>query len=247
VQEYLNALAADSTASSTLQRVVSDLRGYWRYLQSLEIAADGPGPFSALSIAAGGKSERGRKREPFTPKEVSKLIAEARKGGDEQLADAVTIFGYSGLRLDELASMKTEQVRQGCFHIKEESDGKTEAATRIVPIHSKIIGLVKRLCRASKDGYVISGLPKGGKYGKRGISLGERFGRLRTAMGFDGRYVLHSIRHTVTTQLERAGVPENVAADILGHEKPRVTYGNYGHGSSLKQNRAAIEKLKYPR
>jgi hypothetical protein len=51
----------------------------------------------------------------------------------------------------------------------------------------------------------------------------------------------------VTTQLQHAGVLESVAADLLGHEKPRVTHGTYGHGSSLKQKREAIEKLKYPK
>jgi hypothetical protein len=46
--------------------------------------------------------------------------------------------------------------------------------------------------------------------------------------------------------LEQAEVLEGVAADILGHEKQTMTYGLYSGGSSLKQKREAIHKLKYP-
>ena len=31
------------------------------------------------------------------------------------------------------------------------------------------------------------------------------------------------------------GISENLAADIVGHEKPRITYGLYSGGSSLEQ------------
>jgi hypothetical protein len=35
--------------------------------------------------------------------------------------------------------------------------------------------------------------------------------------------------------LENAGVVENVAADIIGHDKPTMTYGLYSGGNSFKQ------------
>ena len=46
--------------------------------------------------------------------------------------------------------------------------------------------------------------------------------------------------------LENAGVAENVTADILGHEKPRVTYGLYSGGTSLATKAEAVAKLRYP-
>ena len=47
--------------------------------------------------------------------------------------------------------------------------------------------------------------------------------------------------------LESAGVKENVAADIIGHNKPTTTYGLYSGGNSMKVKQAAIEKLSYGR
>jgi hypothetical protein len=38
---------------------------------------------------------------------------------------------------------------------------------------------------------------------------------------------------------------ENVAADIIGHDKPTMTYGLYSGGNSLAVKQAAIEKLSY--
>ena len=77
------------------------------------------------------------------------------------------------------------------------------------------------------------------------IAIGKRSGRLKKGLGFGSEYVFHSIRKTVATLLENAGVSENVAADILGHEKPRITYGLYSGGASLEVKAAAIAKLSY--
>ena len=47
--------------------------------------------------------------------------------------------------------------------------------------------------------------------------------------------MFHSFRKTVVTLLELAGISENLAADIVGHEKPKITYRLYSGGSSLAQ------------
>jgi|SRR5579883_572368 len=248
VQEYVNELAANGSSPQTIRRLKSQLRTYWKYLQAIEVAPDGETPFDGLQRQnSDGKAARARRRQAFTPKEIAGLIVEARHAGHEQLADAITIFAYTGMRLDELASMKTTQVRAGAFHVKEGGDGKTEAATRIVPIHSAIASLVKRLCKASTDGYLLSGLSDKNKYKKRGLSITDAFGRLKRNLGYDKRYVLHSIRHTVTTLLIQAGIDQVVRYEILGHEHEDLEERVYGHGVTMKQKRDAIERLKYPR
>ena len=102
-----------------------------------------------------------------------------------------------------------------------------------------------RLVDQSRDGYVFSGLTVN-RNGDRGDPLGKRFTRLKRTMGFDDRYVFHSIRKTVVTILENAAVPENVVADIVGHTKRTVTFGLYSGGVSLDVKRAALALLRYP-
>ena len=59
-------------------------------------------------------------------------------------------------------------------------------------------------------------------------------------------------RKTLITLREDAGVSENIAADIVGHENPRITYGLYSGGASLETKAKALdlelelELVKYP-
>ncbi len=75
---------------------------------------------------------------------------------------------------------------------------------------------------------------------------GKRFEHLKAGLGFSPTHVFHSIRKTVVTILENTGVPENVVADIVGHEKPTMTYGLYSGGATLETKRKALAKLCYP-
>jgi len=50
----------------------------------------------------------------------------------------------------------------------------------------------------------------------------------------------------VATILENAGVPENVAAAIVGHDIPTITYGHYSGGVSVVVKAKAMELIAYP-
>ena len=117
------------------------------------------------------------------------------------------------------------------------------------PSHSKLKPIVQRLVKVAKsrksDPFLIAG-QQANKFGDRSGALGKRFGRLKAGAGYGERHVFHSIRKTVATLLENARVPEGVAADIIGHDKPTMTYGLYSGGASMKTKREAIEKLRYP-
>ena len=77
-------------------------------------------------------------------------------------------------------------------------------------------------------------------------AVGKRFGRLKRLVLQDGdsrSKCFHSIRKFVVTTLEQAGISEGIAADLVGHEKPNITYNVYSNGSSLTQLRQAIRAL----
>jgi integrase len=80
----------------------------------------------------------------------------------------------------------------------------------------------------------------------RSNAIGKRFGNLKRKLGFGRSHVFHCFRNTVATQFENSGVPEGVAADIVGHEKKTMTYGYYSGGTSSKIKLTAVKKIKYP-
>jgi integrase len=239
VQRWFNKRAADEgLTTKTLKRVLSELRSYWAYLQSLELVQEEAGPFDKLTIS--GKKSGARKE--LEPAEVVSLLRAAQAKGDNSLADVITLGMWTGARIESLCKLRVEDVRGDYFRIE---DDKTPSGTREVPIHSKLKSTMARLIAESQEGFVLSGLSEN-KYGDRSDAVGKRFGRLKTDLGFDERFVFHSIRKTVTTMLDNAHVPENTAADIVGHDKPRMTYGLYSGGATLETKRKAIELLAYP-
>lgn len=243
VKKWMEQLEDNDKGISSQKRILSFVRNYWKYLQSHDIVAPENDPFSGvLTIKKSKKSSATSSWKPFKDEEVVSLWKMASEKQDHKLRDLILLGAYTGARIEELCSLKKSEVTKDYFEI---ADAKTEAGIRIVPIHSELIATVKRLKEESEDDYLIGGLTFN-KYDDRSNAIGKRFGRMKKAMGYGDQFVFHSIRKTFTTQLENAGINENLAADIVGHEKPRITFGLYSGGASLKTMKEAIEKVKYP-
>jgi len=226
----------------TVKRILSGIRSYWRYLQSIGIVDEDNEPFTKLEIARSAKNGNPRSaRLPFEPGDVLKLLAAAEQRKDEHLANVIRLGMWTGCRVEELCALKVEDVHKDFFTVK---NAKTDAGWREVPIHPKLKARMAKLVKESGDGYVLSGLSEN-KYGDRSNAVSKRFGHLKTKLGFGHQHVFHSIRKTVITILENEGIPENVVADIVGHEKTTMTYGLYSGGISLAVKRKGLESLRY--
>ncbi len=233
----------DKLTPKTVQRILSGLRGYWRHLQGEGVVPEADEPFAKLEVARQARNKAPvERRRPFEPSDLAKLIQGAVDRGDDQLADLIRLAMWTGCRIEELCALKATDVAGDRLTVRE---AKTAAGVRVVPIHAELAPTMARLTRDSPDGYVLSGLTFN-KYGDRSNAIGKRFGHLRTALGFGPALVFHSIRKCFVTILENAGVSENLAADLAGHEKPRITYGLYSGGATLEVKAAALAKLSYP-
>lgn len=240
-RKWVDHLAKTGTSPASLKRMVSFWRSYWRYLESVDAVPPNAFPFVYRPPRAARKTV-GDSWVPFAPADVPRLWKAAEEGGDAPLADLIRLGAYSGARIEELCSLKMDDIKAKSFTI---GDAKTAAGVREVPLHSAVAAMVKARKATSDDGYLFAGLTFN-KYGDRSNAIGKRFGRLKTSLGFDAGHVFHSLRKTLVTLLEDAGVSENLAADIVGHEKPRITYGLYSGGASLGTKAAALELVKYP-
>lgn len=236
-------------SASSVTRIIGSGKNFYKYLQSIkEVSVTEPNPFvvpAEFKISNKPNSKSVNKTQswlPFTPKEIVGLYQLALDES-QTLADLILIAMHTGARIEEICSLLCKDV-----DIQQESitivDAKTEAGERTIPIHPTIKDRIEKLIEDSTDDYLLSDLSKN-KYGDRSNAIGKRFGRLKTKHKFSSRYVFHSIRKTFTTLLENAGVGENLAADIVGHEKPRITYGLYSGGASLEVMREAIKKVSY--
>ena len=174
-----------------------------------EIASDKPNPFKVPDDFRKSKKSNSRARfkaepwVPFKPEQVVFLLQIAMSKEDTPLANLIVIAAYTGARIEEICSLQRKHIDL-VNHSISIIGAKTAAGNRTIPIHSAIQPLVEKLMEQSTDDYLISKLTKN-KYGDRSNAIGKRFGRLKTAEGYDSHHVFHSIRKTFVTMLENAG------------------------------------------
>lgn len=246
LKQWLTDMAdEEQLAAKTINGLKVQAQAFWTYLIEHEIVQREPNPFAHTKLTVPKSATKEVPVLSFTPDEVVAFLRAPVAQTDKQLSLLITLGMYTGARIEELAMLKKANLdlKQEVIHFK---GTKTKAADREVPMHPVLVPILSALVFNREEEYVIPGLTIDAR-GERGKALGKRFGRLKTAMGFKGRdKVFHSIRKTVGTLFEQAEVLEGVAADILGHEKQTMTYGLYSGGSSMKQKREAVHKLKYP-
>ncbi len=246
VKLWVDGLAMAGATHASLKRILSACSSLWRYFRRSSIVELGRAdPFAgAFSLVSVKVARNGQERVAWMPDDLAKIYKAALNEDDQAVADLIALGAYTGARIDELGHLKVSDITaRGSLII---TASKSTAGIREIPLHPELITLVDRLKRDATTEYLLP-VSTSNQYDNRGDALGKRFGRLKKSMGFaEGAQVFHSIRKTVITLLENAGVPEGVAADIVGHEKKTLTYGLYSMGTTLEIKRAALAAIKYP-
>ena len=217
----------------TMHKATGFMSEYVLWLQDQRLLVDSVGnPFRGLRFPASLKKKQSYL--PLSLDEVLTVREAAIAKGDEELVAFIDVGRFTGMRLAEIGGLSANSIETvngiECFRVK--LDAKTKkSAGRLVPIARGLRTLLKLTDF---------------NFERRENAVGKRFGRLKSEVlpdGKDRRKCFHSIRKFVTTALEQAGIPEGVAADLVGHEKQTITYGVYSGGSALTQIAQAVAVL----
>ena len=255
IREYIRTMSrVRGLSNKTIKTHLSSLAVYFEYLR-VEFSAvpqDRLNPFKGQKLPEVNRKVAVKaKRMAFNLEDIQKLDnalrlkAMGNDADDQDLAlyDVFTFAIYSGARREEIGQLTVDSVKDDVIVI---ADAKSQAGNRTIPLHSKLKPLVARLTAGAKGSDFLFRKLTAAQYGHRTDAIGKRFGRTKTNLGYDGRYVFHSLRKTVATMLEQAGVLENIASDILGHEKAAtLSYGLYSAGTSINQMKFALEAIDY--
>lgn len=236
---------AETRSQSSVSKTKTFLSKYWKYLQQRDYVGRDLKPFTNIELPKTLKARQAR--EAYTDDEVALIQDHLQLKQDDALTAITTLAMYTGARISELAGLGVDNVVTvdgiTCLKIEE---SKTNAGNRTVPIHPDIHELVQTLIIDSTDGYLVTGVKSKGGKDRRADVLGKRYGRLvRNDCKLPKSKVFHCFRNTVATKLESAGVSENIAADIVGHDKATMTYGLYSGGTSTQQRFDAVKSIKY--
>ncbi|HFI7506690.1 site-specific integrase [Enterobacter hormaechei] len=204
-------------APQTIQNYISALAQIWDLARNRyhDTPQDNPWRGHALEAKSSKVSY-----EVFAPGELAKIYALL----DDEMKAVTAIGAYSGMRINEICTLRESSIKtiEGvlCFEITE---GKTKSAARIVPVHSKLIPLVKSLLKTTHSGFLFYHASITDRAdGKRSTWHTQQFTRAkRKALGEPAaeRKVFHSLRHAFVQQLDRAQVPEDRIALLVGHER----------------------------
>jgi integrase len=103
-------LNEDGLTPGTVRWMLSVLRIYWRFLQSMGAVGESNEPFSRIEVGRQNERNGRAKREHFGPSDVVKLLRLAEESDDPDLADLIRLGMWSGARIEELCSLRIHDV-----------------------------------------------------------------------------------------------------------------------------------------
>ena len=250
-------------AKTTKQKRLQSLVLFFKWLQSRRVVKVNPFEGIELATIKGRKGSTKIDRRAWTDDEIVRLLsalenkAQSGRGmrssrvNAQRLYDMALIAIYSGLRIDEIASLRVGDCIEAAlpdgmscptFIIR---NGKTDAAVRQVPIHPRLPTLIQSLAGKRKSGWLFEGLSPGGPDNKRSWNIQKAFGRFKTDLGFPSELVFHGLRRSFVTKMHQAGVPLMLAKRVVGHKLNDLTFGHYSEGELLSEMRGAVEKVDF--
>ena len=210
---------------------------------------DNPG--AAVRTLEERKSSDAPERRPFTEKELKALFAAA----DGEWSGLILGGLYTGQRLGDLASLTGRRIdlQEELLTFRSQKTGRD----MVIPIAAPFLAYLKRNISSDLDAPVF---PKAHEERKEADGESRRLSAQFHALLVKARLVdarpkdknsgrghsvkrtvseltFHSLRHNTTSWLKKAGVPESVVRDIIGHESELVSR-NYTHVDDATKRKA---------
>jgi integrase len=256
---YLEDVLLKSELSvKTVKDTLAHLSAFFAWAEARHKVDANPFRMLSKTVRKSTRGTSGDKREPWQESELLSLFTKidrndndfelnaggrARRVPDAVVWNMAAIAAYTGMRVNEIASTQIKDVHADRIHVPE---GKTESSVRDVPLHPAIRELVKKLVKSSTDGYLVPHLTPGGPDAKRSWNFVKKFSRARRTAGVTRKRAdFHALRHSMTTAMQRAGVPREVREQITGHAEDTGAHAVYSHGQDFKTLLAAVSKVSY--
>ena len=184
-----------------------------------------------------------RKYKPLDEAELSALFS-LDMGEEERLL--LTILVTTGMRLDEVALLTWERIREfkgiNCFCLVNDTGDerfKNRGSKRYIPVPD----VVKPMLASSGKGRVFT--YRIDKDGKAQAAASDAVMPLIRKITQDDRKVAHSLRSNFKDALRELEVSKELNDFITGHAQGDVG-GKYGDGPSMRKRLEIINRVRHP-
>ena len=256
---YVSSLVAEKVHPKTINKDVSALSSYWRWLEKKDFAS--ANVWSRQSVPK-LRTPKGFQKRAYSDKELLILLLAP---GPAFLKDAIFIACLSGLRIEEIARLRVKDVSSNsCFDI---GRAKTGAGERLVPIHSQLEEIVqRRVTSKHADDYLFHELPTpdANSAMERSQKISKAFTSFRRKLKVDdvpegarqSRIDFHSLRrwfvYTAGQALSQGatGFTPWTIAQLVGHERESLdlsmTMGRYHGDDNVDELRLCVQAVNLP-
>ena len=217
VVDYVEHLGFEY-AHGTISAHLSRLKSCWVHAYKLGEIESKVSPFCDHDLSK-YRGEGSKQKQLFSHCQLKTIL----KDSPETVKDLVRLGLYTGARLGDLCNAHEETIEGvRCMVIKK---GKTAAATRIVPIPSKLQDIQLPLGLETK-------------------AAGRIFSRFKVAsITTDSSRSFHSLRAHFITAAQRACVSEFDVAKVVGHKSGQtMSYGYYAR-EDIRSVAQTIDKV----
>jgi site-specific recombinase XerD len=224
---FVNYLKSKNLTEKTILGKTTHLSNIFKIAKDHELVFTN-NPFNELNLS----TRVTKQRQMYTHNEAERVLHALPQ--DSKLIWK-TLY-LTGLRPSELfclneSNLVWKESKNGqvlCFAVKPDGDGKTEAASRYVPLHSSLIDDYKDF-----KGYPISQSTFEKRRARAVLNcFGEEFAKTHDT---------YSLRHTFITTLVDELEDENLVKWLVGHAVTGVTFTNYFHGYKLDKLNGAVQ------
>ena len=255
-------------SKSTIKKYIIRVNEFFKYCYDSDYIDKNP----AIDLQININQDDVTNKNPYEDSDVNALldiVSKIRSSGDtksqrigkDELFFVTHIAAYSGMRLNEIIQLNTDDIVEKynivCFSLNTKIDVKTgksktlktRNSIRIVPIHSKLssIGLFefieskKKLAR--KCGKAVRLFSCDNK------DFSEYFRKkINTKVIKDGdkTRTFHSFRHTFINKLIQSGQRVEHIAALVGHEQQyKITMNTYGEPVTPKILKDLVEEVNF--
>lgn len=231
IRSWLAALKEDKMTAKSINRKISTLKSFFRYLMKQAVIKQTP-----MTTVVSPKI--GKRLPEFVEQKNTETLFEYVEFGDDWKGKTdrliLLLFYSTGIRLSELVYMKESQVDFAYQHLKVLGKGNKE---RIIPVSQNLLQQIKNYIESKptrlKNIEVLFTKEDGkGLYPKYVYNVVKKYLSAVTTIEKKSPHVL---RHTFATHLMNNGAELNAVKELLGHSSLAATQV-YTHNT--------IDKLK---
>jgi integrase/recombinase XerC/integrase/recombinase XerD len=224
VRSYLGHLGRKGLASSTINRTISGLRGYFRFKQRFGALTQNP-----LADQRSRQSPRPLPRFLFEEEMDRFLPPGPAAPGDFRAARDLAVFEFlysTGARVAEVTSLDIGDVDFRRSHVRVRGKGGKERMVFLGPVAVRALKEYLQLRKegvgpVAEEGQALFLNLRGGRLTNRGVRyILNRYARER---GWTKPVTPHTFRHSFATHILDAGADVRVVQELLGHASLSTT------------------------